>query len=248
MKGRVWWGISVLLVALFAIAGAFATSALKRPSSELLSGASLKAAAVPTLILTGSQSRVPPNVSEPSTDDGSQSNVLEIREASLDFVGEWGGYTHSTIRSTVPGYLTGKNPDRVSVVFLRQDDTVFIADELYSWPHQRITGKPRVRTANPKEVVIEYESEDARLYYVYTNRFTLRDSGTIAYQETVDVYDRSTENLVGNVYQRSTLKRLRTADEQRRFARPSADELSRSAIAAPTKLAPSMLERPRLSP
>jgi hypothetical protein len=78
-----------------------------------------------------------------------------------------------------------------------------------------------VRTANPREVVIAHESEDAELYYVYTDRFTLSDWGKIGYREPVDVYDRTTHNLAATVNQSATLRRLLTAEEQRRFSRPS---------------------------
>jgi hypothetical protein len=47
--------------------------------------------------------------SDKSPADGSQSNVLELPSASLDFVGYWGGYTHSTIFSVVPGEMTGES-------------------------------------------------------------------------------------------------------------------------------------------
>jgi hypothetical protein len=137
--------------------------------------------------------------------------------------------------------MTGDNPDRVSVVFGCQAETVFIAAELYGGPHQQITRKPAVRTVNSKEIVIEYDSEDASLYYKYMNRFRLRDSGKIAYHERVTVYDRPTYSLAGTVDQRAMLHRLLTAEEQRRFSRPSSYQVPKRSIAANTDLSPGPL-------
>ena len=235
-------GIGVLLTAVLVLAGAFAAKVLTWPSHEAGTAVSTShKAASSSVVMPARQSDVPTFVPEPSAAGGSQANLLELPKASSDFVGDWGGYTHSTIRSLASGLLlTGKNPGRISVIFSRPGETVFIADEVYSGPHQRILGKPRVRTANPQEVVIEYESEDAELYYVYTNRFVLRESGTIAYQERVDVYDRTTHNLAGTVNQSATLRRLLTAEEQRRFSRPSPDQVPKGAIAASTNLEPGL--------
>ena len=83
-------------------------------------------AAVPKLITPIAQR----TSSDKSPTDGSQSNLLELPRASLDFVGYWGGYTHSTIFSVVPGEMTGENPDRASIVFGCTGDTVLIATEL----------------------------------------------------------------------------------------------------------------------
>ncbi len=170
----------------------------------------------------------------PFAADGSESNVLELPKASLDFVGFWGGYTHSTLRSVRPGLLSGENPDRASIIFGRQGDTVFIAGELYSSRSQRILGKPRARVSSPVEAIVHYESDDTELHYDYTCRFTLVDSSRMVYRNVVEVYDRQSGNLIGTVKQTATLRRLLTADEQRRFARPSRHELPQKEISART--------------
>jgi hypothetical protein len=247
MRERMLLGVAALLAVV--LGGALAANVLTSPAHEPPAHepgsavSTLHQDASSSLAMPARQADVATFLPEPSAAGGSQANVLELPQASSDFVGDWGGYTHSTIRSLASGLLlTGKSPDRISVIFVRQGETVFIADELYSGPHQRILGKPRVRTANPREVVIEYESEDAELHYVYTNRFVLRESGTIAYQERVDVSDRRTHNLVGAVNQRATLSRLVTAAERRRFARPSPDQVPKGAISANTELEPGVLD------
>lgn len=189
------------------------------------SSISNKATVSSALVLPGPQRVASDAWPLASKSNGSQTNVLELPKASLDFVGEWGGYTHSSIHSVVPGYLSGKNPDRVSIVFGRSGDTVFIGSELYSSPNQRLLGGPTARIASPGEALIEYESEDAELHYGYTHSFALLASGRIAYRERVYVYERRTNHLVGFVEQRAMLRRLLTADEQILFARPSLDEV-----------------------
>ena len=167
-----------------------------------------------------------------SQSDDSQRNVLELPEASLDFVGEWGGYTHSMIHSVLPGRLSGRNPDRVSIVFGRTGGTVFIGSELYTSPKQRLLREPAARIANPGEATVEYESQDAELRYAYTHSFRLLTSEQIAYREHVNVYERRTGDLVGFVEQRATLRRLLTAREQMLFARPSLDQVPRREVSS----------------
>lgn len=173
----------------------------------------------------------------PSAADGSESNVLELPKASLDFVGFWGGYTHSTLHSVRPDLLTGENPDRASIIFGRRGDTVFIAGELYSSPSQRIPGRPKARVLSPVEAIVHYEADDAELHYDYTCRFTLVDSSRMVYRNAVEVYDRHSGNLIGTVKQRATLRRLLTTEEQRRFARPSRHQLPQKEISASTSFA-----------
>jgi len=108
--------------------------------------------------------------SDKSPADGSQSNVLELPRASLDFVGYWGGYTHSTIFSVVPGEMTGESPDRASIVFGHRGDTVLIATELYAGAGQRLIGRPSARISNPREAVIQYRSEDSECSRSLTGR------------------------------------------------------------------------------
>ena len=160
------------------------------------------------------------------SNSGSQSNVLELPKASSDFVGVWGAYTHSTVYSVAPGALVAKGPDRISVTFGREADTIFVASELYTAPDQRIIRRPRARMSDSKEALIEYEARDAELYYVYKHRFKLLGSGKIAYSENVDIYARRSHNWVGSAKQHALLKQLTTPDQRRRFARPSPFEIS----------------------
>jgi hypothetical protein len=218
--------VGMLLVGLPLLACATGLILLHRSfSNRVWPTISNKATVSSALVLPGPQRVVSDARRLASQSNGSQMNVLELPKASLDFVGEWGGYTHSVIHSVVPGHLSGKNPDRVSIIFGRSADTVFITSELYSSPNQRLLGEPVARVANPGEALIEYESEDAELHYGYTHSFGLLASGRIAYRERVFVYERRTNHLVGFVEQRATLKRLLTADEQILFARPSLDQV-----------------------
>jgi hypothetical protein len=152
------------------------------------------------------------------------SNVLELPRASLGFVGDWGGYTHSD------GSLMGVGPDRVSIIFGRRGDTVFLATELYSPSGQRIIGKPRVRILNPRASIIQYESEDDEVIYTYSHRFRLLDSGRIAYRQRVDLFDRKTRRYIGASSQHATLRRLFTADEERMFSQPASGDIHRGSV------------------
>jgi len=160
----------------------------------------------------------------------SESNILELPKASLDFVGSWGGYTHDTAPSEV------ESPDHVSVVFGRRGNTVFFATKLYSPSGQRIVSKPRARIASPNEVVVMYEAEDEHLDYGYLHRFTLLDSGKIAYKETVNLYDRRTHSVVGTDGQQALLSRLTTVPEKRAFARPSAHDVFKGELSTSKKI------------
>lgn len=225
------------LAALLGIAGAIGLKLATRRSHDLAVAAPApqRPTRSPTLVFPETQSLALVPLPLPSPADGSQSNVLELPKVSLNFVGDWGGYTHSSIHSVQPDLLTGETPDRASVIFGRQGDTVFIAAELYSSPNQRILGKPRVRVLGPQEANVQYESEDSELYYAYTCHFTLLDSGRIAYRNRVEVYDRHTRDLVGTVKQRAMLRRLLTANDQLRFARPSRHEVPQREISASTR-------------
>jgi hypothetical protein len=163
---------------------------------------------------------------------GLQSNVLELPKASLDFVGNWGAYTHSTVYSVVPGALVAKGPDRISVTFGYQGGTVFVASELYTAPNQQIIGRPRAWMSDSTEASIEYEARDRELYYVYLHRFTLLSSGKISYAEKVDIYERRTHSWVGLATQHALLEQLTTLDQRRKFARPSPFEVSKGEVSA----------------
>jgi hypothetical protein len=161
---------------------------------------------------------------------GSQSNVLELPRASLDFVGYWGGYVHSTIFSVIPGALTGANPDRASIVFGRAGDTVFIASELYGSPTQRLIGRPSARISNPREAIIQYRSADSELEYQYECHFRLLESRKMSFRNRVVVDGKRSRKLVGTVKQEGMLSQLLASDEQRAFARPSRHEVPKSEI------------------
>jgi hypothetical protein len=160
----------------------------------------------------------------------SESNVLELPKASFDFVGSWGGYTHDSAPSEVD------SPDHVSVVFGKRGNIVFFATELYSPSDQRIVSRPRARIASPKDVRVTYKAEDEHLDYAYVHRFTLLDSGTMLYRETVELYDRRTHGAVGTSGQRALLGRLTTTTEKRLFARPSSRDVFKSELSTSKKI------------
>jgi hypothetical protein len=176
------------------------------------------------------------SISEFST-NGSQADILQLPKANMDFVGYWGGYIHSSIRRLNPD-LIGASPDRISVVFGRRGDTVFMASELYSLPKQKIVHRPKARVVGARRAIVEYESADNDLYYVCSDRFWLNDASRISYQSTVDVYSRNRRRLMGVVTERATLKRLRTPREQLEFARPGRNQIPRAEISASASVAP----------
>ncbi|MBV8774777.1 MAG: hypothetical protein JO166_20950 [Deltaproteobacteria bacterium] len=159
----------------------------------------------------------------------STANILELPKASGDFVGYWAGYIHSSIQRVSPN-LRGKSPDRVSVIFGRDGNTIFITSKLYSSPEQKLLRRPAARVVRGRTAIIEYQSFDRELYYSHRHRFELKAADTISYRSTVDVYERSSRALVGIVTERATLRRLRTLREQLAFARPSRIEVPRADI------------------
>ncbi len=170
--------------------------------------------------------------------NSAQSNFLELPTASTDFVGYWGGYPHSSIDRVNPD-LVGTSPDRVSVVFGRQGDAVFMASELYSSANQTIVRRPRARMVGARLAIVEYEAADHDLYYICTHRFRLDDASRMSYQSTVDVYELNSRRLMGVVTQRAKLKRLLTPREQLQFARPARNQIPRAEISASGHFGPS---------
>jgi hypothetical protein len=162
-------------------------------------------------------------------------NILELPKASSDFVGYWGGYVHSSIESISAG-LTGSGPDRLSVVFGRQGDTVFMSSELYSSPNQRIVQRPKARILSPRVATIEYESADPDFIYICHHTFRLNHESTINYQATIGIYRQNSRKLMGVVIQRATLRRFRTARDQLRFARPGRDLVPRAEVSARSEI------------
>jgi len=161
-----------------------------------------------------------------------QPNILELPKASTDFVGYWGGYVHSSIHRLSPD-LIGTGPDRVSVIFGRVRDTIYMASELYGSHDQKIVRHPKTRVVSARTAIVEYQSADNQLYYVCSHRFQLDDAASnISYRSKVDVYDLTHHRLMGVVTGRATLKRLRTAAEHLEFARPSRLQVPRADISA----------------
>jgi hypothetical protein len=216
------------LVALSIAAGIAAALRLTRPKLLQYHFASIN----PAHTSIASQVTYPSQHSGPTASaslEDTQANILELRKASTDFVGYWGGYIRSSMQRLKPD-LIGTSPYRASVIFGRENGTIFIASELYTSPGQKIVGRPRAKVIRARTAVIEYQATDNRLYYSFTHRFQLDGASVINYQSRVDVYDRSSRTLLGIVTGRATLKRLLTRREQLEFARPSRVEVPRVSI------------------
>jgi hypothetical protein len=166
-----------------------------------------------------------------------QADVLELPMASTDFVGDWGGHIHSSLQRVSPD-LVGTSPDRVSVIFGRRGDTVFMASELYSSSNQRLVHLPAGRILDSRLAVIEYESEDDQLDYICAHRFRLVDNARMSYRSTVTVYDLHSHKLMGIVRQRATLRRLLTLRQQLEYERPSRYQIPRAEISASDRFGP----------
>ena len=160
-----------------------------------------------------------------------QANMLELPKASTDFVGYWGGYIHSSIQRLSPD-LVGTSPERVSVIFGRQGNTMFMTSELYTSPNQKIVRQPKARMVAARTVIIDYESADKTLYYICRDRFQLKDSSSMSYQGTIDVYGLNSHRRMGVVTQSAVLKRLLTPREQLQFARPGRNRVPRVDVSA----------------
>ena len=156
----------------------------------------------------------------------SSSNVLELPRASLDFVGYWGG----SVR------CSGSLSSHVGVVFGRRDNHVFFSSELYSPVGQHLIQKPRVKMVGAREVFIEYESEDHQVNYKYSHQFRLLDSGRIAYDETVRLYDRYGHHFLELDEQHSMLTRLTNIEEWRSLVRPAPDDVREGAVSTSERL------------
>jgi len=218
------------LVSVSLAAGIAAALRLARP--ELGSAVALPGRAIPSI---DSALTYPSQHGEQSSSfspgNNSQANLLQLPKASTDFVGYWGGYIHSSIQRLSPD-LIGTSPDRVSVIFGRQGDTVFMASELYSSPKQKIVKGPKARVVSGRLAIVEYESADSDVYYICSHRFHLNSAFSISYQTTVNVYDRNSHRLMGVVTERATLKRLLTPRQQLEFARPGRNQIPRAEISA----------------
>src|SRR5277367_1306517 len=98
----------LLLTAVLGIAGAFAAKVLTSPYRGPSTRVSIlqRPVALSTLGMPARQAEVPAAGFAQDASDESQSNVLEIPKASIDFVGAWGGFTRSSIRSVSPNLVT----------------------------------------------------------------------------------------------------------------------------------------------
>jgi hypothetical protein len=166
---------------------------------------------------------------------GEQGNILELPQASTDFVGYWGGYVHSSIQRLSPDFI-GNSPDRVSVIFGRQRDAVFMAGELYTSRGQRIARLPKARVVDTRLAIIEYELADKALYYSCRDMFRLRSPSTMSYRGTIDVRDLNSRRLLGVVTETAVLKRLLTAREQLKFAQPGDNQIPSASVGATEQL------------
>jgi hypothetical protein len=158
-------------------------------------------------------------------------NVLELPRANADFVGYWGGYVHASIERFSLD-LTGRNPSRISVIFGRNGNTIFVSSELYAPPEQAIVRPPHAIMRNPRIAIIEYASRDNQLYYACSYRFELEDNSIIRYRGKVNVYRLNGRLLIGRVTYRATLRRLVTPRAQQVFERPSSIERPRAEVSA----------------
>ena len=156
--------------------------------------------------------------------------ILELPTASEDFVGYWGGYVHSTIQRFDPA-LIGTSPERVSVIFGRRDQIIFMTSELYGAPNQTLIKGPKAKMAGARVAIVEYQAEESELYYIFSHRFQL-NAKTISYRSRTDVFDRNSHRLLGIVLGRAILKPLLTAQDQLRFAHPSPVEIPRTEVSA----------------
>jgi hypothetical protein len=222
------------LVSISLAAGIAVALRLTRPGPG--SGVGLSKAAVTPADSARTNPFQPVRQSASLPGNSSQDNILQLPQASSDFVGYWGGYIHSSIQRFSPN-LGGTSPDRVSVVFGRQGDIIFMAGELYSSPHQRIVHGPKARVIDARLALVDYESADNDFDYICSHRFRLNGALSISYRSTVGVYDRNSHRLLGIVTERATLKRLQTRGEQLEFARPAASEIPRAEIVAHGTLA-----------
>ena len=149
----------------------------------------------------------------------SQSNVLVIPKASVDFVGDWGGYETGTLQDARIGFAVRVPAARNEVTFGRTNDTVFLSVEMWGPPDLESVSKPRAWITDPNEAVVEWESQDYQHYNVDISTYHLRDTGHIGYKDETKIYDRVTRQLLGIRRTHATLKRL-TPDEAKAFWKP----------------------------
>jgi hypothetical protein len=230
--------ITFAALASLAMAGGIA-AALRLTRPHLQAGAPLYTPVVVSIAaVPAHRSQESGNSSDLSRGSIAQANVLQLPKASSDFVGFWGGYLHSSIQRLSPE-LTGNSPDRVSVIFGRRGGTIFMFSKLYSSPQQRIVHHPTARMLSPRVASVEYESADKGFDYICKHTFRLKDTSSISYQATINIYDLNSHKLMGIVTETAALKRLLTAREQLRFARPGKNQIPRAQVSAREHYSPS---------
>jgi hypothetical protein len=101
---------------------------------------------------------------------------------------------------------------------------------------KKILDRPTATIIDRRKVFVTYKGEDEKLDYIYFHRFKLLNSGKIAYNETVECYDRHSHISVGTAGQDATLHRLTTALEERAFAQPSSREILEGELSTSTKI------------
>jgi hypothetical protein len=222
------WIIPTTFVILALLAGVAAALRLSRLHHSETAVQNATAASIPSRLTYRSHAQ---NSTDSFLTSSLNPNILELPKASTDFVGYWGGYIQSTIQSLSPA-LVGTSPDRVSVVFARRGDTVFMSSELYSARNQRIVHPPKCRIVSPRLAIIEYAAADRDLYYTCRYSFLLKDASIIKFQGSINVYDLNSHRLMGVVTQIASLKRLLTVREQLRFARPGPNQIPRVQVSA----------------
>ena len=176
-------------------------------------------------------SQHPEHFAGSSSGSQADANTLELHKANVDFVGYWGGYIHSSIQR-LDTDLTGSSPERVSVVFGRHGDTVFMRSELYSSSGQTIVRRPKARMVGARQTLVDYEYTDKELYYSASHSFRLDGTSSITYRSAVNIYELNSHRLLGVVTERATLRRLETPKEQLEFSRPGRNQIPRTEISA----------------
>jgi hypothetical protein len=161
----------------------------------------------------------------------SQSNILEIPKASVDFVGDWGGYETGTVQDALSGFARRIPAARTAVTFGRTNDTVFLSLEVWAPPDVEIVSKPRAWITDPEEAIVEFESQDYQEYFVDIATYQLHNPGHINYKDDTRIYDRVTRQLLKIQHTHATLKRL-TPDAMASWKPPTGwvpkDDLSAS--------------------
>lgn len=149
----------------------------------------------------------------------SQPNVLEIPKASLDFIGDWGGYETGTFQYAFNGFAVRVPANKTSATFGRTNGTVFLSLQFWGAPDLENVRKPKAWIIDPKKAVVEWEFQDYQHYIVDVTTYQLRSALRISYRDESKIYDRSSRQLLGVRHTHATLKRL-TPDEAKSFEEP----------------------------